>query len=193
MFKHAARVLGLTLCLVACSEAPATTSDDARQGPSLLERAGGGLASRSEIKLQFPTGRLHAYTKSGEACAWTVNGTPKGTGLTLDQKLLIGTYNVRCTRADGATATQSVEIKADAISTAILAFPAENGTLVAVAVGGKCGFSVNGVDKGVRSQLELSVAPRVYAISCKPSTGAATQTKYVKITTGNTAMAMFKL
>lgn len=193
MFKHAACVLGLSLSLVACSRAPATT-EASDNGPSLLDRAASAAgASRSEIKLQLPTGRLHAYTKTGEACAWTVNGAAKGTGFTLDQKLLVGTYKVACTRADGAFATQSIEIKADAIGTAILEFPAENGTLVAVAVGGKCGFSVNGADKGVRSQLELSVAPRVYAIACKPSNGGATQTKYVKITSGNTAMAMFKL
>jgi serine/threonine-protein kinase len=68
-----------------------------------------------------------------------------------------------------------------------------NGTLVAVAVGGSCLFSVNGASKGTSSQLKLSVPAATYSVSCKPSNGGAQKTRSVVIKSGETAMAMFKL
>ncbi len=67
-----------------------------------------------------------------------------------------------------------------------------NGTLVAVAVGGTCAFSVNGASKGTTSTLKLSLAAGTYSVSCKPSSGA-TKSRSVAIKSGETAMAMFKL
>jgi serine/threonine-protein kinase len=67
-----------------------------------------------------------------------------------------------------------------------------NGTLVAVAVGGACAFSVNGASKGTTSTLKVSMAPGTYSVSCKPASGA-TKSRSVTIKSGETAMAMFKL
>lgn len=66
------------------------------------------------------------------------------------------------------------------------------GTVVAVAVGGSCAFSVNGSAKGSGSSVKVQVPPGTYSVSCKPSTGA-TKSKSVTVTSGGTAMAMFKL
>jgi serine/threonine-protein kinase len=66
------------------------------------------------------------------------------------------------------------------------------GTIVAVAVGGTCAFSVNGASKGTMSTLKLSVKPGSYSVTCKPSTGA-TKSKSVTVAGGGSAMAMFKL
>jgi serine/threonine-protein kinase len=66
------------------------------------------------------------------------------------------------------------------------------GTIVAVAVGGTCAFSVNGASKGTLSTLKLQVKPGSYSVTCKPSTGA-TKSKSVTVTSGGSAMAMFKL
>jgi hypothetical protein len=66
------------------------------------------------------------------------------------------------------------------------------GTLVAVAVGGSCAFSVNGASKGTMSTLKVSLKPGSYSVSCKPATGA-TKSRSVTIKSGETAMAMFKL
>lgn len=66
------------------------------------------------------------------------------------------------------------------------------GTIVAVAVGGTCAFSVNGASKGTMSTLKLQVKPGSYSVTCKPSTGA-TKSKSVTVTGGGSAMAMFKL
>ncbi len=66
------------------------------------------------------------------------------------------------------------------------------GTIVAVAVGGTCAFSVNGASKGTMSTLKLQVKPGSYSVTCKPSTGA-TKSKSVTVVSGGSAMAMFKL
>jgi len=68
----------------------------------------------------------------------------------------------------------------------------EKGTLVAIAVGGTCSFSVNGASKGTTSSVKLSVNPGNYTVTCKPSSGAM-KSKSVEVKSGATAMAMFKL
>ncbi|MDC3956180.1 serine/threonine protein kinase [Polyangium jinanense] len=69
---------------------------------------------------------------------------------------------------------------------------AANGTLVAVAVGGPCSFTVNGASKGKSSSIRLSLKAGTYSVTCKPSSGAA-KSKSVTVRPGETAMAMFKL
>lgn len=66
------------------------------------------------------------------------------------------------------------------------------GTLVAVAVGGTCQFSVNGASKGSGSSIKVPLKPGSYSVSCKPPSGA-TKTRSVSVSAGGTAMAMFKL
>ena len=68
----------------------------------------------------------------------------------------------------------------------------DTGTLVAIAVGGTCAFSVNGASKGTTNSLKLSVAPGNYTVTCKPSSGA-TKSKSVEVKSGASSMAMFKL
>jgi serine/threonine-protein kinase len=68
----------------------------------------------------------------------------------------------------------------------------DNGTIVAVAVGGSCAFSVNGSAKGTMSTLKVSVKPGTYSVTCAPSSGAS-KSKSVTVSSGGTAMAMFKL
>ena len=67
-----------------------------------------------------------------------------------------------------------------------------NGTLLAVAVGGTCAFSVNGAGKGTSSSLSLSLKPGTYAVTCRPASGA-TKSKSVTVKSGEKAMAAFKL
>src|SRR6185436_10154835 len=67
-----------------------------------------------------------------------------------------------------------------------------DGTIMAVAVGGTCQFSVNGATKGSGSSVKISVKPGTYSVSCKPPTGA-TKTRSVSVTSGATQLAMFKL
>jgi serine/threonine-protein kinase len=66
------------------------------------------------------------------------------------------------------------------------------GTLVAVAVGGSCAFSVNGSSKGTSSSIRVALAPGKHSVTCKPSSGAA-KSKSVTVKTGETAMTTFKL
>jgi serine/threonine-protein kinase len=66
------------------------------------------------------------------------------------------------------------------------------GTLVAVAIGGTCAFSVNGANKGSGSSTKVQLKPGTYSVACKPSGGAA-KSKSVTVKSGETAMASFKL
>jgi len=90
------------------------------------------------------------------------------------------------------TPTSTAKAPPTATPTATPAAGGGNGTLVAVAVGGTCAFSVNGASKGTTSTLKLSLSAGTYSVSCKPASGA-TKSRSVAIKPGETAMAMFKL
>ncbi|MCA9586222.1 MAG: hypothetical protein KC657_12775 [Myxococcales bacterium] len=212
MIKRTASVLGISLSLMACAVAPAPAAelDDGPSGaarPSALVDALGGTDDAtaptegadaidvgSSFRMQFPSGRVYAYASTGDTCAWTVNGTAKGTSTVLDMALLVGTYEVACRRADGVSASKSVSITASTTTTAVMTFPLPDGTLLMAASGGTCWFYVNGAPKGgATSSLQLSLKPGAYTASCKPTSGAATVSKSVLVHSGATSMAMFKL
>jgi hypothetical protein len=67
-----------------------------------------------------------------------------------------------------------------------------NGTLLAVAVGGNCAFSVNGASKGTAPSIRLSVKPGTYTVACKPDTGNA-MSKSVNVKSEETSMMAFPL
>ncbi len=50
------------------------------------------------------------------------------------------------------------------------------GTLVAIAIGGSCAFSVDGAPKGTKSSLRLKVPTGPHTVSCAPA-GKATRTQ----------------
>ncbi len=66
------------------------------------------------------------------------------------------------------------------------------GTLMAVALGGSCAFSVNGSSKGSGSSIKVTLPPGTYSVMCKPS-GGAIKSKSITVKSGATAMATFKL
>jgi serine/threonine-protein kinase len=68
----------------------------------------------------------------------------------------------------------------------------DTGTLVLVAIGGTCAFSVNGAPKGKVATLKLEVKPGAYNIACTPGRGAP-KTKVVNVQKGGTSTATFKL
>lgn len=105
-----------------------------------------------------------------------------------------GTYDVVARALPGCSgsATSKMTVTAPPSAGTPPPAPTGNGTLVAVAVGGSCTFSVNGAAKGTSSQLKLSVPPGTYSVSCKPASGAQ-KTRSVIIKSAETAMAMFKL
>jgi serine/threonine-protein kinase len=72
------------------------------------------------------------------------------------------------------------------------AAPPDEGTLVAVVVGGSCAFSVDGASKGTASTLKLTVKPGTYSVTCAPRVGLS-KSKSVTVTGGATATAMFNL
>jgi serine/threonine-protein kinase len=66
------------------------------------------------------------------------------------------------------------------------------GTLMAVALGGSCAFSVNGSSKGSGSSMKVTLPPGTYSVMCKPA-GGAIKSKSITVKSGATAMATFKL
>ncbi len=68
----------------------------------------------------------------------------------------------------------------------------DKGTLMAIALGGTCAFSVNGSGKGSGSSIRVQLPPGAYSVMCKPS-GGAIKSKTVTVKKGETAMATFKL
>jgi serine/threonine protein kinase len=68
----------------------------------------------------------------------------------------------------------------------------DKGTLMAIALGGTCAFSVNGSSKGSGSSIRVQLAPGAYSVMCKPS-GGGIKSKTVTVKRGETAMATFKL
>ena len=66
------------------------------------------------------------------------------------------------------------------------------GTLMAVALGGSCAFSVNGSSKGSGSSIKVTLPPGTYSVMCKPA-GGAIKSKSIQVKAGSTAMATFKL
>ncbi|MDI1476431.1 hypothetical protein [Polyangium sp. y55x31] len=65
--------------------------------------------------------------------------------------------------------------------------PEEVGTLVAVAVGGPCEFSVDDVSITSSTTLRLPLPPGVHVVKCGP------RTRTVTVKNGEIAMALFKL
>ncbi len=174
-------------------DAGAPPADDDASPP--LADAGADADAASPPKKQIPIpkfGVLHASSKTGDVCVFTVNGIAKGTSSVLDVSLVSGTYDVACKRADGVVASQTAVISENQTTTVVFDFPA-NGTLVAVAVDGTCAFYVNGASKGTTSTLKMSLAPGAYLVECKPTGGGATKSRSVTLKSGETAMAMFQL
>jgi len=68
----------------------------------------------------------------------------------------------------------------------------DKGTLMAIALGGTCAFSVNGSSRGSGSSIKVQLAPGAYNVMCKPS-GGAIKSKTITVKKGETAMATFKL
>lgn len=100
----------------------------------------------------------------------------------------------RPTAAATATAKPTATTPATTPATAAPPSPGGDGpgTLVAIATGGTCAFSVNGAPKGTTNSLKLSVPPGNYNVTCTPSSGAS-KSRSVTVKSGSTAMAMFKL
>lgn len=69
---------------------------------------------------------------------------------------------------------------------------AEMGTLIAVAMGGSCAFSVNDSGRGTTTMLKIPIKAGTYVVTCAPANGAA-QSKSVTIPRGGAAMATFKI
>ncbi len=90
------------------------------------------------------------------------------------------------------TATTTTTATATNTTTAEPPKSGDPGTLVLIAVGGTCAFSVNGASKGTTNSVKVSVPAGNYSVSCKPASGAA-RSKSASVKAGKTVTVMFKL
>lgn len=167
----------------------AVTLGDAAEAEASMEGAAETSGAR---QIPMPSyGYLNAHVQGGHACSFTVDGVPKGISSSLQLTLLSGNHHVACTRSDGAVASQSFTVTKNATSYVSLILPgAGPGSLVAVAIGGYCSFTVNGAPKGTSSQLKLTLPPGIYAVGCTSGSGVK-QTKSVKLVSGEMSMVTF--
>ncbi len=81
--------------------------------------------------------------------------------------------------------------KADAEVSSAPKAAQEQGTLVAMAIGASCAFTVDGAGLGTRSSVRKKVAPGPHTVSCA-KVGGTTRTRTVNVTPGKAAVAVFK-
>jgi serine/threonine-protein kinase len=67
-----------------------------------------------------------------------------------------------------------------------------DGTLVAIAIGGSCAFSVDGQPKGTKSSIRIKVPVGNHTVSCTPP-GGASRSQGVKVTADKPGIASFRL
>ncbi len=69
----------------------------------------------------------------------------------------------------------------------------DHAMLVAVAVGGTCTFTIDGVGHGVSSHARVSVATGTHSVTCRPALGGASRTRSITLAAGEVKSTVFKL
>jgi hypothetical protein len=194
-------------------EAPSATGEAPTDGdgtdPSAAADADAGATDAGvdaapKPKIPPPTmGYLHAYTNTSETCEFSIDGVYKSTGKVLDANLYADAYVIGCKRGNGTVAMKEAIITAGQTTDLVFNFqtipkpifdagtPAM-GTIIGVAVGGSCTFSVNAVVVGSGATFSKDYPAGTYSVACKPVSGA-TKSRSVTVAAGSDSMAMFKL
>jgi len=94
-------------------------------------------------------------------------------------------------QAKRAKRSRRAEPKKADVSSAPKAAPGEKGTLVAMAIGASCAFTVDGAGLGTRSSVRKKVSAGAHTVSCT-KVGGTTRTRTVNVTPGKAAVAVFK-
>jgi serine/threonine-protein kinase len=162
-------------------EAPAVaTSPDPRPAMPATGTPSGGeptaTAEPSMVATADPTA-----TPTSEPIATSATGRPKSTATAAAPTTTTAKPTAIATAATTATPTSTAASGGS-----------DQGTLVLIAVGGTCAFSVNGASKGTTNSVKLTVPPGNYAVTCKPASGSS-RSKSGAVKAGKTTMMTFKL
>jgi hypothetical protein len=68
--------------------------------------------------------------------------------------------------------------------------PPPKGTIVAVAQGTSCTWTINGISHGTHVSIRVDVRPAAYTVTCRTKTASKSRSFFVK--SGETAMVMIK-
>lgn len=166
------------------------------------------------------TGRLAVQVVDG-ACELEIANVVHAEASTLDVAMPVGRYDVVCRRGlsaqherleirEGKTTRVTFRFAANTVDAP--AFPdldddeddeppppaveddvvsGPRGTLVAIAIGGSCDFTVDGKPKGKRSSLRFKVAVGVHVVTC--DAGGRHGRQSVMVATDHPGIASFKL
>jgi serine/threonine-protein kinase len=187
----AAVVLPMLVLYVVLRKGTTTSSHELTlQGPMPLTTASSApIASASASASVEPTASAAPIASAAPAATEVATAAPTATAIvaiaTIDPPTTTTTTTAKATSKTVKTAPPPPPPPPPSSGGA-------NGTLLAVAVGGSCAFSVNGAGKGTSSSLSLSLKPGTYAVTCRPASGA-TKSKSVTVKSGEKAMAAFKL
>lgn len=147
-------------------------------------------AAPTDSAAPAPPPTTTAVADNSEPAAKSTSGSTAPTGTKSTTTSSGGSSGTKT--SSGGTATSSSGGSATSSSGGSSSSGGGKGTLVAVAMGGTCAFSVNGAGKGTSSSIRVALPPGRYTVTCKPSSGAA-KSKSVAVTSGGTAMATFRL
>lgn len=173
-------------------------------------KPGGGIPElRAPSPVEASMGQLLAEQEGG-TCDFSIDGRSHGTSVALDLPLVIGDYDVVCKRGLQSQ-HQRVRIVARKTTRVVFQFaenvveeldpfedPSEEavttgevGTLVAIAIGGSCLFTVDGKAAGQKSSLRRKVPIGAHTVTCKTLKNLKTQT--VVVATDKPGIASFKI
>jgi hypothetical protein len=140
-------------------------------------------------------GRLNVAARGG-ACDLAIDGVSRGWHTTLSVELAPGRHRVRCVDGADRERVRSVVVHSgqETRVTFSLPFGSEEpmGTLVAIAIGGTCAFSIDGQAHGTASSLRLKLPVGAHEVSCKPE-GGAVRTQRVNVAEDKPGIASFRL
>lgn len=150
----------------------------------------------------------------GGSCDWTVDGIDKGAGSSMQMEVPVGTYEVACGHP-AITAPQRIIVTGDQpgvatfrIGQGAVSAPGSvpdplspgpgstasgdpGGTIVAIATGGECDFTIDGQAQGRKASLRAHVEPGLHTVGC--TNGGMTRTERVNVVKGKPAIVQFQV
>ena len=156
--------------------------------PAPLQVAPAGPASK------LPVGSLVVETEGGE-CDLTINGKRQGKHAKLQKTLPIGDTIVICETSDGEVLQRIANIDEAGPTTVtfeITIADDSKGSLVAIAIGGSCKFTIDGEDHGTKSSLRIKVPIGMHSVACVDGSDAARHQR-VMVTKDKPGIASFRV
>jgi hypothetical protein len=171
-------------------------------------KPGGGLRDPAAPPAVVPTTGQLLAEQVGGSCEFFVGAKAFGDMEELDVALPAGAHDVVCRRGLQSQ-HQRLEIVAGKTTRVIFRFGAntveepgedpspdadkgDRGTLVGIAIGGSCRFTVDGEDKGIKSSFRVKIAVGPHVVGCEVPKGKL-KTQTVVVAEDKPGIASFRI